>query len=460
MNLTGALKEIESHIASRGSAGGFRVLEALECIVEAAIPPSSNVAKGNSLHKKEKYDYDESEYAVEVALNLSKRSDPCYQTYFKVLSDMGVSIDGVHNRVYAARSIKNLCNDLYHPEISVPVQRMKDFCGESGVVRLPVECSEWFQVCYLLFRLARQYQEQLVEIVCDAPQLPSTECFLEIRAEPTESIRLYVGMENTQSTVFLSALWNALDLVSRRVGRWAAPHAELLCSRPARGLLVASCQHGSFRRLSTTLPCVLLGATPSLPNCELLVSAVLACADEETRSVLRRVGCWLHSLALFTAFQRIRHEQCEKVDDAKAKSAMEKTLDAWKALSSLYDEEAVAANANDDLWASIVGLDGPSASCSLTTKKRRREEDQAVSVPTRAVAPKSQGSTVGVAAAMYREGRAALVGTPTPLGVETVSVQAVLLDDMRRELSNTSGPLYKLCREAQATLRGEGGAKE
>ena len=111
---------------------------------------------------------------VEVALNLSKRSDPCYQTYFKALSDLGVSIEGVHNRVYASRSMTNLRNELYNPETSAPLQGMKNLCGKSGMVRLSVDSSEWFQVCYLLFRLAgQQPQEQTSEIVCDSSLLPS-----------------------------------------------------------------------------------------------------------------------------------------------------------------------------------------------------------------------------------------------------------------------------------------------
>ena len=91
MILTEALKEIEATLTSGSKTPSGSILAALECVVETAIPQSSSRQTGG-------YDYEESEYAVEVALNLSKRSDPCYQTYFKALSDLGVSIEGVHNR--------------------------------------------------------------------------------------------------------------------------------------------------------------------------------------------------------------------------------------------------------------------------------------------------------------------------------------------------------------------------
>ena len=81
MNLADALKEIELLIASRGSAKASssksKVLEALEC-VETTIPPSSNKAMDKFVHNRDNYDYDESEYAVEVALSLSKRYDPYF----------------------------------------------------------------------------------------------------------------------------------------------------------------------------------------------------------------------------------------------------------------------------------------------------------------------------------------------------------------------------------------------
>ena len=51
-----------------GSSSKSKVLEALECVVETAILPSSNKARDPYVHSADDYDYDESEYAVEVAL--------------------------------------------------------------------------------------------------------------------------------------------------------------------------------------------------------------------------------------------------------------------------------------------------------------------------------------------------------------------------------------------------------
>ena len=153
----------------------------------------------------------------------------------------------------------------------------------------------------------------MLEIVCNSSLLTSSECFLEVRVEPREEVLLFVGNESTNSVAFISALWNVSDLVSRRTDYLSSCCTELVCACLTRDLLSASCRNGSFRAVSTAMPCLLLSATPSLYHCEILISAVPTYLDEETRHVLRRVGCGFPchrpSAQLFTDFILSRLEK-------------------------------------------------------------------------------------------------------------------------------------------------------